>query len=1242
MAYDVFISYRRQGGGADARMMYDRLTQAGYSVSFDMDTLKNGNFNDELIKRVAECKNFVVLLSENCFERTLNGCKRENDWLRIEIATALYNNKNIVTVMLPGFTFPEKLPSDIDAIRNKNGPKYDLYYIDGFYDKLQRDFLLTEAPGAAGAVSNLETVADTGNQASDETLLDLLGDDTDFLREEALPIYSGVSRLLPFDELRALDACWQRAEAACGSGAYRDAAAAYLETMELARRATPCSSAFVLRMTADGIDTRAASWFACALERAQSGDTDYQYGIGMLYAGGLGVAQDAAAAFRWFDRAAAGGHLQAMAAVGATYASGKGVEPDYQAAHQWLSKAAQQGYGLANERLGYLYQHGLGVEKDLARAAGFYEAAAQIGYAAAQTALAVLYETGEGVPENRDRAIELYRQAIADDHPVALRRLAALRFTDGAVDEAIALCRRAVDAGDVEAILLLGKAYENGSGTEQDFAKAEELYLKALEKGSDSARTALEELEPDFQFRRAIELLEGVVCPCDIAQARSWLAKAADRGHVHAMARLAMLLEDGLGGEVDVPRAIELYEAADSQHSAVAALRLGCLYFRGRKVPCDDAKAVDAFKRAAAGLEQCPESEKWQVVYAWYYLAQMYHLGQGVVRDPLLAARFYRVAAQLGNIPACKALALCYRDGIGVGASPETSARWFAEMWRLAETALNPCDGLAMERLGDAALNALGIRRDPGTAIHWFRRAIACSEYGTVPLLNFVKMHRELCSDEDIVICLQKIRNAADGGDAMAMANLGVLHRYGYFGAAIDPRLAVEWYRKAIDRGHVGSMWHLAHLYMQGDGGQQDHEAALDLLQRAADRDYADAQIALAKKYFGGTSLGRDYAKVVALCKALPADPDALNYLELCYRDGLGIPEDAAKAASIAGKRVGILSRRAEVEDEAAQDTLARCYHRGRGVDRNLPKARELYEKAAAGQEEEAMYALIGFLRYGACGEPDIAASDARGAQYVAHVTQPGHAASRGAPEACERVGDCYRFGEGVSRDPVEAAAWYRKAAERKSWHAMLSLARMLRAGEGCAPDPEGALEWEKKAVDELLPLATNGLAEAQCALGDCACFGLGMAEDAAAAAAWYREAAEGGDWRATGRLARLLREGRGLPEDPVKALELLMKAAQKEDPDACAYLGECYERGELVAADTREAVAYYRRAANEGNAAGLFNLGRCYLEGIGTEQNRAKGEYFLRLAVSAHEDPWGYARKAADCICRETPPEGA
>ena len=294
MAYDVFISYRRQGGGADARMMYDRLQSYGYTVSFDMDTLKNGNFNEELLKRVAECKNFVVLLSENCFERTLNGCKREDDWLRIEIATALYNNKNIVTVMLPGFVFPPKLPPDIDEIRNKNGPKYDLYYIDGFYDKLKKDFLIKGDDGDNGkAVTALEEIFSAHEETTPSEgtvdVVDLIGDDTDFIRGEAEFLYSGISRLLPYVELSQIDKAWREAEEARVKGDYKAANKAYLHLMELAKSATPCASEFVMRMTADGIDTRKPEWFKSALAKAQSGDVNYQYGVGSLYAGGLGV-----------------------------------------------------------------------------------------------------------------------------------------------------------------------------------------------------------------------------------------------------------------------------------------------------------------------------------------------------------------------------------------------------------------------------------------------------------------------------------------------------------------------------------------------------------------------------------------------------------------------------------------------------------------------------------------------------------------------------------------------------------------------------------------------------------------------------------------------------------------------------------------------------------------------------------------------------------------------------------------
>ncbi|MBQ9501740.1 MAG: toll/interleukin-1 receptor domain-containing protein, partial [Lentisphaeria bacterium] len=340
--FDVFISYRRDGGAADARLMYDRLTKEGYSVSFDMDTLKNGNFNEELLRRVAECRNFIILLSPGCFDRTLKGGRREDDWMRIELATALYNKKNIIAVMLPGFEFPAKLPPDIDAVRFKNGPKYDMYYLDSFYARLQKDFLQTGDPSSNEASDTAEkeiVSVDAEEAVYDASLDEVFGDDAAYWRVEAESAYHSISRVLPYEELAKLDEAWTDAEENLKGGDHSIAARKFMEVIELCGKIKPCSIPFATRLVGDGIDTHGGQWFEAALAGAQTGDTDYQYGVGMLYADGIGVAKDPSAAFRWFERAAQQGHTQAISAVGAAYATGDGVEVDYKAAKRYLTKA---------------------------------------------------------------------------------------------------------------------------------------------------------------------------------------------------------------------------------------------------------------------------------------------------------------------------------------------------------------------------------------------------------------------------------------------------------------------------------------------------------------------------------------------------------------------------------------------------------------------------------------------------------------------------------------------------------------------------------------------------------------------------------------------------------------------------------------------------------------------------------------------------------------------------------------
>ena len=138
MIYDVFISYRRDGGFQTAKHLYDLLVWDGYSVSFDIDTLREGDFNKALLERIKQCTDFVLVVDEHCFDKTLDGSvPLEQDWLRQEVACALKLEKNIVSILLAGASFPNNLPEDIAQVAKKNGPEYSKGYFDSFYANLK-------------------------------------------------------------------------------------------------------------------------------------------------------------------------------------------------------------------------------------------------------------------------------------------------------------------------------------------------------------------------------------------------------------------------------------------------------------------------------------------------------------------------------------------------------------------------------------------------------------------------------------------------------------------------------------------------------------------------------------------------------------------------------------------------------------------------------------------------------------------------------------------------------------------------------------------------------------------------------------------------------------------------------------------------------------------------------------------------------------------------------------------------
>ena len=131
--YDIFISYRRDGGESTAKILRDKLSELGYQVFFDVESLRSGDFNTRLYTVIEECQDFLLVLSPGALDR----CRNEDDWVRLEIEHALETGKNVIPVMLRGFSFPQVLPESIDALRYKNGVESNYQFFDAFIEKLR-------------------------------------------------------------------------------------------------------------------------------------------------------------------------------------------------------------------------------------------------------------------------------------------------------------------------------------------------------------------------------------------------------------------------------------------------------------------------------------------------------------------------------------------------------------------------------------------------------------------------------------------------------------------------------------------------------------------------------------------------------------------------------------------------------------------------------------------------------------------------------------------------------------------------------------------------------------------------------------------------------------------------------------------------------------------------------------------------------------------------------------------------
>jgi formylglycine-generating enzyme required for sulfatase activity len=137
----VFISYRR----ADepwALAVFGDLTQHGYDVFVDYDGIASGNFETAILENIKARAHFLVLLTPTALER----CSDPEDWMRREIEAALDSQRNIVPLMLEGFTFgapatADRLTGKLAALKAYNGLEIPKGYFPQAMERLRNRFL---------------------------------------------------------------------------------------------------------------------------------------------------------------------------------------------------------------------------------------------------------------------------------------------------------------------------------------------------------------------------------------------------------------------------------------------------------------------------------------------------------------------------------------------------------------------------------------------------------------------------------------------------------------------------------------------------------------------------------------------------------------------------------------------------------------------------------------------------------------------------------------------------------------------------------------------------------------------------------------------------------------------------------------------------------------------------------------------------------------------------------------------
>ncbi len=224
----------------------------------------------------------------------------------------------------------------------------------------------------------------------------------------------------------------------------------------------------------------------------------------------------------------------------------------------------------------------------------------------------------------------------------------------------VAELQKQAESDNADAQAELGRLYYYGErGIKKDYAKAIELFQKAVDKGNVYGKYWLgicydEGNGVDANFTKANTLYK---------EAFTEFSKMAEIGDAKALCYLGLCYLHGLGTEKNKELSIAAYKKSAEQGYAVAQNNLGAYYETTQSYT----EAVKWYRLAA---------EQGYAV-AQNNLGSCYDLGYGVTQSYTEAVKWYRLAAEQGEASAQCSLGYSYENGYGVTQSYTEAIKWY-------------------------------------------------------------------------------------------------------------------------------------------------------------------------------------------------------------------------------------------------------------------------------------------------------------------------------------------------------------------------------------------------------------------------------------------------------------------------------------------------------------------------------------------------------------------------------------